>query len=139
VDYGYGYPAYSDMGGYSGGYPAAYPAAQPSQPAQNITVIYPPQQSAGAVIREYDEYGQQIRPGPAASNPSSSAPDTPPVYLIAFKDHEIRAVSAYWISGATLHFITLEHQELTANLDAVDRDLSTRLNRERHITFSLGR
>jgi hypothetical protein len=130
------------MGG--GGYPASYPMAQPSQPAQNITVIYPPQAAGpSTVIHEYDEYGQEIRPGPAtvgpSVGPSASTTDSPPVYLIAFKDHEIRAVSAYWITGTTLHFVTLEHQEHTAQMDTVDRDLSTRLNRERHLAFSLGR
>jgi hypothetical protein len=117
------------------GYPAYAGYAQPAQqqPAQNITVIYPPQQAASPVIREFDEYGQQIRPGAAASSNTATAP---PVYLIAFKDHEIQAVSAYWLTGVTLHFVTLDHQERTANIETVDRDLSTRLNRERHVTFS---
>jgi hypothetical protein len=116
---------------------AAYPAyaGQPSQPAQNITVIYPPQQAVTpSPVIQFDEFGQEIRPAPATT---SNAPAAAPVYLIAFKDHEIQAVSAYWVTGATLHFVTLEHQERTAPLDNVDRDLSTRLNRERHVTFSL--
>ena len=85
-------------------------------------------------VREYDQYGQQMGGGSAAA---SQAPNTAPVYLIAFRDHTIRAAVAYWVDGNTLHYVTLEHESRQALLSAVDNDLSKELNRERRVTFSL--
>jgi hypothetical protein len=127
----YSYPAYS--------YPAySYPAYS-YQPASNVTVVYPQTAQAapntiyvdraGPPAREYDEYGQEIR-RPAAVN-------APSIYLIAFKDHSIRAASAYWVDNATLHYVTLQREQKQAALDSVDRELSMQLNRERRVQFSL--
>jgi hypothetical protein len=60
-----------------------------------------------------------------------------PIYLIAFKDHAIRAVSAYWVDGKVLHIVTLERQEQQVPLDSVDRSLSQQLNNERQVPFQL--
>ncbi len=119
-------------GGYNGGY-ASY------QTSPNVTVIYPQQQIAEAapppperahpVTREYDQYGQEVRPG--AANGAS------PIYLIAFNDHVIRAAAAYWVDGKTLHYLTQQHEEKQAPLDTVDRSLSAQLNREREVPFQL--
>jgi hypothetical protein len=160
---GYGYwPGYADYG-YSS-YPAySYPAYQPSP---NVTVVYAPPEPAAApatvyvdrpnsesftnnsdwllaapatvyveranpLIREYDQFGQQTnRPTPPTDSGS-------PLYLIAFRDHSIRAAAAYWVEGGTLHYVTLEHEQKQAALGTVDRDLSGQLNRERRVAFSL--
>ena len=146
----YGYPGY--YGGYYGGfygysywpgyyddsyspygyYPYSY------DPSPNVTVIYPaPAQSAPSgvyaeranpVVRNYDEYGQEIKP---------SSGGVAPIYLLAFTDHVIRAAAAYWVDGKTLHYLTLEYEQKQAPLDTVDRDLSLQLNRERRVPFSL--
>lgn len=128
---GYGYPnlAY-DYYPYGNGY-AGYTEYQPSP---NVTVIYPPQepvaplsaQRARPVTREYDQYGQEIRPA------SSS-----PIYLIALNDHTIRAASSYRVDARTLHYVTLEREEKEVSLDTVDRALSMQLNRERNVAFQL--
>jgi hypothetical protein len=132
--FGYSYwPGYYDYG-YSPYvyYPYSY------DPSPNVTVIYPvPAQAAPAtasaeranpVVRQYDEYGQEIKP---------SASGAAPIYLLAFTDHAIRAAAAYWVDGKTLHYVTLEHEQKQAPLDTVDRDLSLQLNRERRVPFSL--
>src|SRR5579872_2710604 len=72
--------------GFNGGY-ASY------QTSPNVTVIYPqqtadaapppPPERAHPVTREYDQYGQEVRPGAAGGGS--------PVYLVAFNDHVIRA------------------------------------------------
>jgi hypothetical protein len=138
-DYGYGYDGYP---GYSNsGY----------QPSSNVTVVYPPPaqtapdygERANPNMRQYDEYGQQI--GQAAMGNSSggnsygnsSAGNGSPLYLIAFRDHSIRAAAAYWLDGRTLHYVTTQHEERQAPLDTIDRDFSLQLNRERHVQFSL--
>jgi hypothetical protein len=128
-------PYYYGPNGYAGsngGY-ASY------QTSPNVTVIYPQQQMAAApeppperarpVTHEYDQYGQEVRPGaPGAASP---------VYLLAFTDHVIRAAAAYWVDGKTLHYVTLQHEEKQAPLDTVDRALSVQLNRERQVPFQL--
>src|ERR1035437_6246328 len=139
--YGYGYsPWYDDYGYSSSSYPAySYPVYQPSP---NVNVVYAPPEQAQApttvyverpnsLTREYDQYGQQ------SNRPMASTDSASPIYLIAFRDHTIRAAAAYWVEGDTLHYITQEHEQKQAALGTVDRDLSGQLNRERRVAFSL--
>lgn len=145
-----GYPVSSvgyDPGyGYAGGYSAGYP----QQSSGGVTVVYPPQAPAsntiivdragGSVTHEYDQFGQEItRSAPAPASASAPALDSggSPIFLIALKDHTIRAAAAYWVEGSTLHFITLDHEHKQAALAQVDRDLCLRLNRDRRVVFSL--
>ncbi len=121
------YYSYAPYGpGYYDPYDYGYAAYQPSP---NVTVIYPQQpaavQSALAVSRTYDQYGQEVRPNAS------------PLYLIAFKDHTIRAAISYRVEGNTLHYVTMEREEREAPLDTVDRALSLQLNRERRVPFQL--
>jgi hypothetical protein len=140
-DYGYGYDPYDYPGGYaypaSYAYPATYSAYQPA-PASNVTVVYPPQSAErpNPMLREYDQYGNEMRHAPPQENASASSGGSP-IYLVAFKDRAIRAVAAYWVDGNTLHYVTLERQEHQVSLDAVDRAMSEQLNRERRVPFSL--
>lgn len=132
--YDYGYPAYGS------GYPA-YDTGYGSSP--NVTVVYPQQsqapsstvvvQPATPVTRSYDEYGQEFG---SSAGPASAASGSP-LYLVAFKDHVIRAAAAYWVDGRTLHYVTAQHEEKQAPLDSIDRDFSVQLNRERHVAFQL--
>jgi hypothetical protein len=100
--------------------------------------VYPPQQTAivpdvaRPVIREYDQFGQEVRPTTGSAPTSGS-----PIFLIAFNDHTIRAVAQYWVVGKTLHYVTLEREEHQAPLDTIDRNLSQALNHERQVPFSL--
>lgn len=137
VGYGYAYaPGYYDYpsypySGYS--YPSDGYAGYQSSP--NVTVVYPPAQTVTSApvapdTRQYDQYGQEVRPGGTAATGS-------PIYLIAFDDHTIRAVSAYWVDGKTLHYVTLDHEERQVPLSTVDRSLSVQLNRERQVPFQL--
>jgi hypothetical protein len=130
-DYGYNYsPTYSSY---------AYPAYQASyQPSSNVTVVYPQTAQPGTIyvnpnLRQYDEYGQEVRQPAAAGNNSNGSP----LYLIAFRDQSIRAAIAYWVDGRTLHYVTQQHEERQAPIDSIDRDTSLRLNRERRVSFSL--
>jgi hypothetical protein len=128
-DYGYPYSYYPDS--YS-----SYPAYQPSS---NVTVVYPQTQPASPayadratpVMHEYDQYGQQLRPAGSGSGSGS------PIYLIALKNHNIFAASSYSVDGGTLHYVTLEHAEKQVQLDEIDRDMTMRLNGERHVAFQL--
>jgi len=105
--------------------------APPSQPARNTYAA--PSQGGG-----YDQYGQATgyRPAAPAASPSNGQSRSP-VYLIAFRDHTIRAAESYSVNGGTLRYVTLEHEEKQAPLDTVDRALSQQLNRERQVAFAL--
>ena len=133
---GYGYPGYGYYSSYFPGYDyyASYDYGYTTyQPSPNVTVIYPPQSAAPPlsaerarpVTREYDQYGQEIRPAGS------------PLYLIAFTDHTIRAAISYRVDGNTLHYTTTEREEKEAPLNTVDRALSMQLNRERQVPFQL--
>jgi hypothetical protein len=69
-------------------------------------------------------------------NASRAAGDTPS-FLIAFNDHNIKLVAAYWTEKNSLKYVTMEHEIKTVPLADVDRDLSRRLNRERGVQFAL--
>ena len=153
--WGYGYPLYGwDYGydpydypyGYYGGY-AAYPDGGSYQTSPNVVVVNPPSnpgyattasaQRANPVMRQSDQYGQEIAPFSGYTGSEGSGAASSPIYLIAFNDHVIRAASAYWVDSRTLHYVTLQHEEKQAPLDTVDRALSLQLNRERHVQFQV--
>ncbi|HTS61884.1 MAG TPA: hypothetical protein VMH28_07655 [Candidatus Acidoferrales bacterium] len=139
--YGYDYPYYS-YPSYSYSYPASSYSYPQAQPGSNVTVVYPPQQAerANPSMTEYDQYGQPVRRDSGVpSSAGGGGGGSSPVYLIAFKDRTIRAVSAYWSEGGNLYYVTMDHQERQAPLDTVDRSMSEQLNRERRVPFSLGR
>jgi hypothetical protein len=128
------WPSYYDYDYYPYGY--SYPAYDVSP---RVTVIYPQQAQAATravyverarpVTREYDEFGQEVRPsGEAAASP---------IYLIAFKDGVIRAAGSYRVEARTLHYVTLQREPRETPLDDIDRELTLRLNRERRVPFQL--
>jgi hypothetical protein len=53
------------------------------------------------------------------------------------RDGTIRAVLSYSADGASLHYVTLDHEQKQVPLSSLDRALSERLNRERHVAFRL--
>jgi hypothetical protein len=98
-----------------------------------VNVVYPPQQvqveRARPVTREYDEFGREVQPAPAAN--------ASPIYLFAFADHTIQAASSYRVEAGTLYFTTLQHEQKKAATDSLDRDLTMQLNRERGVVVRL--
>ncbi len=138
---GYGYGGYG-YGGYYGGYfdpfydqNGFYPFTQPAEAGAPTPLIYPSTAQPAmvapvhSVIHEYthaQDYG------------TGGMPDKSPVlYLIAFRDKNIRAAMTYWIQDGTLHYLDTDHKEQHAPLTAVDREMSAQLNRERHIPFTI--
>jgi len=106
------------------------------QAGSNTTVVYPPVYSPPAqpMVAEtahpvIHEYGQQEN----YAIPSGS----PILYLIAFQDKTIRAAMTYWVEDGALHYLDTGHQLKQAPLASVDRDLSARLNGERHVPFNI--
>jgi hypothetical protein len=122
-DYGYGSPDY--------GYPA-YPAPTYSEPSPGLMIISNQTPPQPVVVQ-----------GPPAPSVWNAGPTTQaskyeePLYLLAMKDGTIRAVLAYWVDGATVHYVTMDHEQKQTTLASLDRGLSVRLNRERNVTFQL--
>ena len=77
----------------------------------------------------------EIREYPETSLPKGNEK---PIYLIAFKGQSnIRAAQAYWVTGDTLHFVTLQGEQRQAAVSSIDRALTARLNHDRHVEFLL--
>jgi hypothetical protein len=113
-----------------------------------VTVVYgPPAQPAYTYNASpaqtpqmgiYDQYGQRVSPHQeGAGGGYAPAASGSPIYLIAFKDHVIRAAISYSVNGNTLHYVTPEHEDKQTSLENVDRGFSIQLNRERHVAFQL--
>jgi hypothetical protein len=113
--YGSGYP-YTFTSGYSAE-PYGYSYDDPPEPD------YPPPPVAS-------------EPPPPPRYPSTRS-NAAPEYLIAFNDHNIKLVLAYWTEQTNLRYVTTGHEIKTAPLSSVDRDLSMRLNHERRVMFNL--
>ncbi len=108
---------------------------------------YPTDQAPPVIVNQDFQTGPP--PAPMMREYTPPAPPAPPVntqrkydeplYLIAFNDGVIRAVLAYWVDGASLHYVTMEHAQKQVALASIDRGLSERLNGERSVTFQLPR
>ena len=72
---------------------------------------------------------------PAAAD-EQSAPGSER-YLIAFKDHTVYTAMAYWFEGDTLHYFTPGNVHNQVSVSLIDRDLTTRLNKELGIDFQM--
>jgi hypothetical protein len=140
-DYGPNYaPGYGDDGSQSG----------PGLPSVVINQNFVPP-SANPQVREYtgdqqqqpsqDQSGLKLYAAPPshpyADAQRAAASDQPTIYLIAFRDHTIVQALGYWMEGNTLHYVSAEQTLNQVSLDLVDRDLSQRLNDERHVDFHL--
>ena len=141
--------------GYYGGYPVYVPnyydssmyatapaptdaTQQPQQSAPNVVVIYPsgppmmapPPETAHPSMQVYEPDTAQ----PAASSDEETQPSK---YLLAFKDHSIYSVVAYWVDGDTIHYFTNGNTHKQAAMSSLDRDLTERLNKESGSDFKL--
>ncbi len=127
--WGYGYPYYSyPYAGYS--YPSAYYDYGSS--ASSPVVIY--QSEPPVAVYDVPERAQSHEYWENFSTQGSEKI----VYLIALKGQDnICAAQAYWFTGNTLHFVTLEGAARQTPINSIDRALTFRLNRDRHVDFRL--
>lgn len=139
--FGYGGYGYLGWGGLYGGFDEPFygynqPAATGASP---VVLVYPqpapPPAVAETVHPVIHEYPEQPPADHAAASVESD--NQPVIYLIAFRDSTIRAAMTYWIDGGTLHYLDTGHKQKQAPVSAVDRELSARLNRERHVPFNI--
>jgi len=149
---GYGYPGLYGFGPYGyggiyGGFFGDYADApffysgynQPANPGGPVVVVYPP--AGGQPFRTLAETAHPVmhdytQPAETGTTPPQQS-NQPVLYLLAFRDGNIHAAMTYWVDDGTLHYLDTDHKEKQAPISTVDRDLSARLNRERHVPFSI--
>jgi hypothetical protein len=148
---GYGYDP-SVPPGYGQGYAEDGSQSGPGLPSVVINQNFVPPQG-NPQVREYtgdqqqqpDQGGLKLYQAPpshpyadaAAAAQRPAWTDQPTIYLIAFRDHTIVQALGYWMEGTTLHYVSAEQTLNQVSIDLVDRDLSQRLNDERHVEFRL--
>jgi hypothetical protein len=142
-------PSYFDTLGDQGYYPpVSVPPPLPG--AGNPPVIinqYFGAPDSGQGVVPVDQNGNPIYPSsspqpPPAAGVSSPQPGYPlgpaqNYYLIAYKDHSVYAVLAYWLEGNTLNYVTTQNTHNQASLNLIDLDLTKTLNQARSVPFSL--
>ena len=150
---GYGYDpsaaaGYAPGADYGPGYAGDGSQGGPGLPSVVINQNFVPP-TASPQVREYtgDQSQQQDQSGlklyaappshPYADAQQAAANAQPTIYLIAFRDHTVVQALGYWMEGNTLHYVNADEALNQVSLDLVDRDLSQRLNDERHVEFHL--
>ena len=125
--WGYGYPYYGYPYSYYS-YPSAYYDYGSSAPSP--VVIY--QSQVPATV--YDAPEQLER----HSETSSPRGNGKTIYLIAlYGQDNICAAQAYWVTGNTLHFVTLQGELRQTPINSINRALTFGLNRDRGVNFRL--
>jgi hypothetical protein len=133
--YGYPEPSYVDPSSYGPPVPTAPVLVIQSEPP------YPPDLEAAAPSpSKTEDNSVKIYSNPVAMAP----PDTPSkpsggvqVVILALKDGGAETAIAYWTDGDQLKYVTPDRKQKQISLAKVDAALSTRVNRERGVSFSL--
>jgi hypothetical protein len=111
-------------------YVSAPPPSSAAQPAPPTIIVFPPPAAAAP-----PQAPAPVAPAPSAAN--ASAPQGSPIYLIALKNHAIRAAMSYSVENNVLHYVDLERAAKDVPLDQLDRPLTVELNRQRRVQFRL--
>jgi hypothetical protein len=116
------------------------------QPAPNITIVMPPQQTGPAVTINQGAPPAGDSAAPSGGNvqsyqaPTEERPepsDDQVLFFIALKDSSVYTAVAYWIEDGTLHYITPRGKHNQVSLGLVDRETSAKLNQGRKVEFRL--
>jgi hypothetical protein len=118
--------------------------APPPQMAPNVVINQSfggsgsaaPAAAAESGLREFQASGPPPTPEPERKAVTADE-EKPTIYLIAFNDGTVYSALAFWVEGATLHYITTQHSHNRASVELVDRKVSEQLNRERGVEFRL--
>jgi hypothetical protein len=145
ISLGYVGPIYYVPNGYDTAYqPSGYSTFD--QPASPALYPPPPQESAPQqpiIINQY--FGSRTATTQTEGDTTTTAQTTPgdPIgapknyYLIAYKNHNVYSVIAYWLEGDTLHYVTTGNTHNQASLALIDLDQTMKLNADNSVPFSL--
>lgn len=133
----YAFP-YFIGGGYDNSFLGSDPPMAPSGPPP--MAMYPPDSPRPAMMQVGPQYAPREAMSAYQGAPAAAADDSAPDserYLLAFKDHTVYSAVAYWFDGDTLHYFTPGNVHNQVSLSLIDRDLTTRLNKEMGIDFQM--
>ena len=99
--------------------PTSYVDSAPSEPE---TLLPPPPQPP-VIINQYFAAPPQQE--------VQQAPAEPRYFLVAYKDHSVYSVLAYWVEEKTMHYVTTNNTHNQASLDLIDLDRTKTLNQGR--------
>jgi hypothetical protein len=121
--YYYSYPPYYYDYGYS------RPAVYYTNPSPSVVVVNE--------SRTYEDRPYTVRSESDTETQPAAETYRPTIYSIAFTDHRIVQVIAYWVKDGTLHYVTREHEMKQVPLTEVDRRFSEQINRDKRVEFRL--
>lgn len=126
------YPVYPDVG--------AYPDASQVEPQRNddpADAYQAPSPNVPIGIpQRWEPPAAQESPPPSHPLPAASE-NVQVMFFIALKNHWVYTAIAYWMQGATLHYITPQGVHNQVSLTLVDRKTSAKLNEGRLGEFAL--
>ncbi|HWF46624.1 MAG TPA: hypothetical protein VG168_06445 [Bryobacteraceae bacterium] len=135
--YGYPDPAYMDPSMFAPPVPMAPPVLvihtePPYPPAPELPNAPAPIKTEDNSVKIYSN-PVTMAPPDAPAKPSAGGQ----VVILALKDGGAEMAIAYWTDGNQLKYVTPDRKQEQIPLAKVDAALSTRLNRERGVSFSL--
>jgi len=83
----------------------------------------------GTMPPQYQGPPPQGSAGPAADDQQPAPADRH--YLLAYKNHTVYEVLAYWVEDKTMNYVTAGNKHNQASLDLIDMDLTKTLNEGR--------
>jgi hypothetical protein len=122
---------------------AAPPLAAPAPPVIINQYFGAPPDNSGPPPQQGAPSGMNTYQAPSAPLPAAGASAGDPIgpaqnyYLIAYKDHSVYSVLAYWVEGDTLHYVTTQNTHNQASLNLIDMDLTKTLNQARGVPFAI--
>jgi hypothetical protein len=119
------------LGGFDYGYPAFAPAPNIviiQQPPAYVAAPAPPENATP--VAEIHEYNATVADRPAAEA-------EPAAFALALKDGSIYEAVAVTVQDDVVHYVEPEGRHMRVAVNAVDRDRTKRLNRERKLLLQL--
>ena len=134
VNRGFGF----GWGGYSGDFlPYAIGPDNGYSPQPNVVVVQPPLAPQGNIQEPPREVHLIIHEYPQPGLTTARANGEPQTFGIVLKDGSTRPATAVLVNDNMLKYVDPEGQNLQVSLDAVDRDATRKLNRQKNLNFWL--
>jgi hypothetical protein len=99
------------------------------QPPVYVIVPQAPSDPPKPEIHEYQQ--------PPAAPPAQLSADDPPAFAIVLKDGSVKSAVAVTAQSGGLYYVEPDGRHRLVSLDAVDREATRRLNRERKLQLQL--
>jgi hypothetical protein len=103
-------------------------SSYPPEPAPPVDAeAPPPPPPPPVIINQY--FAAPPSQAPPQQEPQQASVE-PKYFLLAYKDHSIYSVLAYWVEDKTMHYVTTNNTHNQASVDLIDMDLTKTLNKD---------